>query len=263
MIRTLPRPASRRIGLARASGLLLLGAVLAGCQNVPRLPFMPGSAALTSARNAATAQPEDPEALARLADAAERAGTPSEAAAALDRLIELQSPTAPRLMRLGSARLRNGDYQAAANAFAAARQLAPSDAVAASGHGIALDLLGDGPGALEAHGRAVALNPNDLTLRGNQALSLIIARRAGEAVQLLSPVERDRASPRRVRHTLALALAAGGDQNRLVRLLRIEAGAGDAERQASEFRAYAEALAGMSHADAAAAMFRAGLPGGR
>lgn len=251
----------------RRAAPMLLALALGGCQQLglgrAAQPATGVPTTVAELRQAVAAQPEDAQLLARLADQAEREGNAAEAASALDRLITLQGPSGRRLVRLGAARLRTGEYPLAAAAFAAARQQAPSDVVAASGHALALDLMGDAAGAREAHARAVQLAPNDLTIRGNHALSLVLAGRAQEAVALLAPVERDRAAPRRARHNLALALAAAGDQPRVVRVLRIDMGAGDAERLASDFRAWAESLPALTHAQAAAALFTAGLPGAR
>jgi Flp pilus assembly protein TadD len=261
-----PSPASpqRLRGLART--LLVASAcvlAVAGCARLPNpLAARPQAAAvpapqpIDALRAAAQASPQDRFAQARLADAAEAAGFHAEASAALQRVIDIDGSTPERLVRLGTMHLRAGNLAAGEAAFAGARALAPRHAGAAAGLALTFDMAGDTARAQEAYRQARTVAPNDWTIRSNQAVSLLLAKRLPEAERTLAPAEREADAPQRARHNLALILAARGEHARVVRLLRRDAAGTDAEALALEFRSFAEWLATASEAEASALLLQ-------
>ncbi|WP_203074321.1 tetratricopeptide repeat protein [Falsiroseomonas ponticola] len=259
-------PASpRRLGRLARILLLALPCVVtvAGCARLPNpLAARPQAAAvpaprpLDQLRAAAQASPDDRIAQARLADAAEAAGLHAEASAALQRVIELDGTSPERLVRLGSMHLRAGNLAAAEAAFTSARALSPRHAGAHAGLALTFDMLGDTARAQEAYRQARIVAPNDWTIRSNQAVSLLLAKRLAEAERTLAPAEREADAPQRARHNLALILAARGEHARVVRLLRRDAAGTDAEALALEFRSFAEWLATAPEAEASALLLQ-------
>jgi Flp pilus assembly protein TadD len=256
------RPAARIV-----ASVLLAALLLGGCARLQNFSFRrapaSGTAAVSTAppdmatlRSAVAATPNNAIAQARLADAAETAGLHAEAAAALVRVVALDGTTPERMVRLGGLRLRAGERAAAEEAFVSARAQSPRHAPALAGLALAYDLGGDRARAQDAYRQALAIAPGDWTIRGNQALSLLLAGRSRDAERALAAAERDAATPRRARHNLALVLAARGEHARVVRLLRLDMGPGEAEALALEFRGFADWLAAAPPGDAGAALFQ-------
>ncbi len=258
-----PFPASPR-HLARITLVALACAVtVAGCGRVPnpllarqQAPAVPAARPIDQLRAAAQASPDDRFAQARLADAAEAAGLHAEASAALQRVIDLDGSTPERLVRLGTMHLRAGNLAAAEAAFSGARAIAPRHAGAHAGLALTFDMLGDTARAQEAYRQARIVAPNDWTIRSNQAVSLLLAKRLPEAERTLAPAEREADAPQRARHNLALILAARGEHARVVRLLRRDSAATDAEALALEFKNFAEWLSTASEAEASALLLQ-------
>ncbi len=255
----------RRQALAASAAVLLLG----GCARQPdgtgfTLPSflssrpagsVPPAQSVDGLRVAAVARPGDALAQARYADAAERAGQFAEAAAALARVITLDGATPERTARLGGLHLRARNLPAAESAYLDSRNLSPRYATAHAGLALTYELGADRARAQEAWRQAVAMAPNDWTIRGNQALSLVLAGRAAEAERSLSAAERQTNVPQRARHNLALVLQVRGQHERTVRLLRMEMGPAEAEGLAQEFAIFAEWLRTAEPGEATLALF--------
>lgn len=259
-------PASRpRLIQATRVALVALACVatVAGCGRVPnpltarpQAPAVPAPRPLDQLRAAAQASPGDRIAQTRLADAAEATGLHAEASAALQRVIDLDGSTPERLVRLGTMHLRAGNLAAAEAAFTSARGIAPRHAGAHAGLALTFDMLGDTARAQDAYRQARTAAPNDWTIRSNQAVSLLLAKRLPEAERTLAPAEREADAPQRARHNLALILAARGEHARVVRLLRRDAAGTDAEALALEFKSFAEWLATAPEAEASALLLQ-------
>ena len=255
----------RRQSITALTVILLLG----GCARQPdgtgsTLPSflntrpagaVPPAQSVDGLRAAAVARPDDAFAQARYADAAERAGQFAAAATALTRVITLDGATPERAGRLGGLHLRARNLPAAESAFLDSRNLSPRYATAHAGLALTYELGGDRARAQEAWRQAVAMAPNDWTIRGNQALSLVLAGRAAEAERSLGAVERQTNVPQRARHNMALVLQVRGQHERTVRLLRMEMGPTEAEGLAQEFAIFAEWLSTASPGEATLALF--------
>lgn len=204
-------------------------------------------AELAVLRQAAREAPRDAALLGRLARAAEQAGQPAEALAALDQLGTLEgggeAQELERDLTRGRLALQAGQSARAATAYEAALRRQPGRVEALTGLGVALDLRPDAAAAEPWHRAALAAAPGDWGVRSNAGLSRLLAGRAGEAVTLLAPAEQDRAAPRRARHNLALALVADGQQARATALLRQEMPEEEAARLSGAFARFATWLA--------------------
>ena len=249
---------TRRLPPGVAAAALLL--VLAGCQARPQPAALSlesrlrlagtldaergGQAAATVAvlQEAAAQQPRDGALQERLSVVAERAGAYDEALQAARSVIALQGPSLPRLLVLGRLELQHGQAAAAAEAYQQASVLAPGDAMALGGLGLARDMAGDHAAAQAAYRSALVRAPQDWSIRSNLALSLVLSQQPHDAVASLAEAEYAPGVPRRARHNLALALAASGRRDRVLRVLRLDMGPAEAAAMAQELAAVGDQI---------------------
>jgi tetratricopeptide (TPR) repeat protein len=129
--------------------------------------------------------PDDPQALAMLAEADLVDGDPARAIKTLSRLARNSPDRADLRVRLGRACLASGEIELARTEAAAATMLAPDDVAAWQLLGEVAEAAGDDSGALDSYLRAVAIDGSDA------GLSLRIAglhQRGGDPARALSAV---------------------------------------------------------------------------
>ena len=96
---------------------------------------------------------------------AEEDNHPSDAQAALEKVLHLDPKSPTALRQIGELELKTGDYVKAAEHLKAAREIRPNDATAAFDEGQAREKLGDFAGAREALGSSLKLTPGQLQAR--------------------------------------------------------------------------------------------------
>lgn len=192
---------------------------------------------------AAAASPNDVALQERLAGLAEQNERWDEAAAALRRVVA-RAPTQERLMRLGRVEFRLA-APSAVDTWRRAAGAGSRSVEALTGLGLAYDMVGDHPAAQRSYREALAIEPGSWTVAANLGMSLMLSRQPAAAVDVLSRAERDTSAPPRARHNLAIALAMSGQEARMLRLLRSDAGRTpqQADELAGEVRAFARWLA--------------------
>jgi Flp pilus assembly protein TadD len=166
--------------------------------------------ALSVLATLANSNPDDAGIQARYVRALARTGNLTEAEAAGTRMLQ-RHPGNPALLRaLGQIRLIEGKPAEALENFRAVLRAEPRDVGAATGQGIALDLLGQHDGAQASYRSALATDPQNLAALNNLAMSHVLTDRPGEAVGMLEPLTRRSDATDRVRNNLSAARAAAG-----------------------------------------------------
>lgn len=195
-----------------------------------------GAATLTVLQAETARAPNDPAAWERLGAHLEGLGRSQESSEALRRALTLRGPTPRLLIALGRVELRQGHAEQALQAFTEARRLDPASAEAEGGLGLALDLAGRHREAQAAYLRALRLAPGHWTHRANLAMSYLMSGDPARAVDAVVEAEWNPAAPRPARHNLGVALAALGEQQRVVRLLGTEMSHAEATVMAEQMR---------------------------
>jgi Flp pilus assembly protein TadD len=154
------------------------------------------------------AAPENIEVQTRYVRALTRAGNLVEAEAAATQALRRRPGDPGLLSELGRLRLLEGRAAPALEAFQAVLRANPRDVAAATGRGVALDLLGEHDQAQAGYRAALLIDPQNLAALNNLALSLVLADRPREAITVLSGLARRSDAPERVRNNLAVAEAA-------------------------------------------------------
>jgi Flp pilus assembly protein TadD len=238
----------------------MLGGLLSGCTDSRRNPSLSldsrlrlaeladgqgdGDAVFTVVRDAYLRMPTDRAMRDRLLAVAARSGHQSEAAEALRRGLQESGRTADGILALCKAELQATNFKAAEDACRTVLALEPTNITAIGLLGVIQDSLGDHAAAQQSYRSGLAVAPRDWSLLNNYGLSLLLSGRAAEAVAVLEPAESTAAAPRRMRHNLALALAMTQQRERLVRLIRLDGQAIDAEATADQFFRFAKDLGG-------------------
>lgn len=167
--------------------------------------------ALSIYRNAAAADPNNPDVIAQYARALADQGAGSEAVLVIEEALS-RRPTERRLiLTLGHTHLRLGDSANAAAAFERLREQAPRDADALNGLGVVADLGGEHATAQQRYREALAAAPQHVGVRNNLALSLALSGNTDEAIRLLRQLRAEGNATVRIRHNLGLTAAIAGD----------------------------------------------------
>lgn len=246
--------APARIAAARLAVAALGLVVLAGCQGRPQpaalsldsrlrlartLEAGQGGDAVAVLKDAVAQRPGDASLQGQLAVAAERAGEYGEAVQASRAAAALQGTSLEPWLELGRLELRNDNAAAAVAAYRQASLMAPGSVAALGGLGLAQDMAGDHGLAQAAYRSALAIAPRHWTVRSNLAMSLMLSQQAAAAADSLTEAEFAPGVPRQARHNLALALAALGQQDRMLRVLRLDMGQAEAVAMGQELVAVA------------------------
>jgi Flp pilus assembly protein TadD len=229
--------------------VVVLGLSLAACSNNPRIPDITASTRVSiadiaaeggdteSARSimaaAAAADPGNADLQLRYALAQLQAGRPDDAIGTARQTVERHPQEAAIAVRAAQLELRCGDPALASATFQAALAHGATGTAALNGLGVARVQLDDLPGAEDAFRKAIAVAPGDYAARNNLALSLVLQRRADEAVPMLQSLANEPGVPDRVRHNLALAYAQQGDTHQAATVLSEIVGGSAANREAA------------------------------
>jgi Flp pilus assembly protein TadD len=199
-----------------------------------------GDAVFTVMRDAYLRTPTDPAIRDQLLAVAAQSGHQSEAAEALRRGMQNSGRTTDGMLALCKADLHATNFKAAEEACRKVLELEPTNIAGIGLLGVVQDSLGDHAAAQQSYRSGLAFAPRDWSLLNNYGLSLLLSGRAAEAVVVLEPAESAAAAPRRMRHNLALALALTQQRERLLRLIRLDGQAADAEAVAEQFFRFAK-----------------------
>ncbi len=214
--------------------IVLLALTLTGCSFVGSAPT--GGAASIRVAEAALAggtpqvalqvaqhilerAPDNVPALVARGDALTQLGQHDAAVASFERALQADRTSIRGQIGLGRIRLTT-DPAEAATLFRAVLLAEPTNAVALTDLGIALDLLGQHAEAHPFYRRALVANPNNLAAQANLALSLAMAGDTVGALQLAEPLGNDRTAPVKLRHNYAAILTMAGREAEAKQLLR-------------------------------------------
>jgi Flp pilus assembly protein TadD len=176
----------------------------------------------------------DFEALLGLGTALVRVGANDEAAETLRKALALK-PDDPEARRkedwvnreanarreLGNALVGLGQPSLAVVEFEAAFD-ANRDVRCLNGLGIALDLMGQQSAAQAQYRAGLQMEPGNVTLGNNLALSLAVSGQYREALSLLEPIARAPGSTVRQRQNLALVYGLAGQRDRAAQVARMD-----------------------------------------
>lgn len=172
-------------------------------------------------RRAHSMDPHRYEPLIGLADGLARLGAADEAAEAYRAAIALRPRDVVALRGLGNQLLALGQPAQAILQLEAALDQGP-DARIYNSLGVAHDVQGDHPGAQAFYRAGLDVDPASMALRGNLALSLVLASRYNEAIELLKPMAFGPSATPRLRQNLALAYGLSGDMDSAARVSRVD-----------------------------------------
>ncbi|MSP68578.1 MAG: tetratricopeptide repeat protein, partial [Alphaproteobacteria bacterium] len=161
--------------------------------------------AATAYRAALLQEPRNPIVLLRLGDSLRQIGEYREAASIYDALLRVEPRNIDGMRGLASALIVLNDAARARDILQAALALNDQDTRLYSALGVAHDRLGEHEHAQAYYRAGLRIRPGDLTLRGNFALSLILAGRGQEGLQLMRQVAGEPAATEINRQSLALA----------------------------------------------------------
>jgi len=163
----------------------------------------------------------DFEAVFGLGTALSRIGANDEAAQMFRKALVLQPGDPDTRRELGNVLIAMGQPSLAIAEFEAAFEK-NQDPRCLNGIGVALDSLGE-QGAAQAQYRAgLKIDPANVSLRNNLALSLAVSGKYAEALRLLEPIGRARNATPRQRQNLALVYGLAGDRDKAGEIARLD-----------------------------------------
>lgn len=119
---------------------------------------------------------------------------------------------------LGFAQIADNQLEAALATFERALATDAKNVSAYNGKGAALDAMGKNEEAQNSYREGLKLDPDNLALTNNYALSLLLSDHYDEAIQLLAPLSDGTEASPTVRQNLALAYGLKGDSARAAEL---------------------------------------------
>jgi Flp pilus assembly protein TadD len=168
-------------------------------------------------REAHEAAPKSAQPLAGLGEAQYAQRHYDEAATAFRDALA-RAPNDPSIIEgLAKSLISKGSYKEARTLLEMAVKAAPSASLL-NKLGVARDLSGDGPGAQAAYHAALALDPGNLSMRNNLALSLAISGQHKEAIAEMEQVAADPRAGTRYNANLAFVYGLAGDLNAAERI---------------------------------------------
>lgn len=165
------------------------------------------------------------------------------------------------VLALALARLHTGDIELASTDLEALAADAGADAQVLTGLGVARDMQERHAEAQVLYRQVLARAPGNVAARNNLGLSLALSGRAGEAIAVLDPLSRTQAgASRKVRHNLALAHGAAGDEATAISILSQDLSDEDATVAARAFTNLGVAASPAASAPSAVAIAAAARP---
>lgn len=171
-------------------------------------------------RNAVSAGTPDPSLLVELGDTLVEAGSPDDGIDVYWKVLGLPKVDPRSGARLAAVRglahayLALGQADRSLEHWDEALQLAPQDAAALVGKGVALDTLGRHDEAQNAYRAVLTDSPRDVPARNNLALSLAMTGHFDEALEIMTPMARSATATPQIRQNLALIYGLKGDNER-------------------------------------------------
>jgi Flp pilus assembly protein TadD len=163
----------------------------------------------------------DFEALLGLGMAMSRLGAHDEAVSTLRKALSV-SPDNPDARReLGNALVALGQPSLAIAEFEASFEK-KQDARCLNGLGVALDMLGEQAAAQEQYQAGLRLEPGNISIRNNLALSLAVSGKYADALRLLEPIARQPRASSRQRQNLALIYGLAGERDKAAAVARLD-----------------------------------------
>ena len=214
--------------------ILLCTLALTGCSFVSTGPVSENASirVAEAALNAGTPQvalqvvqhildrsPDDVPALLARGDALTQLGQNDKAIEPFERALHIDHRSIRGQIGLGRIRLTT-DPTEAANLFRAVLSAEPSNAIALTDLGIALDLLGRHTEAQPYYRQAMMGNPGNVAVQVNLALSLAMAGDTAIALRMVEPLAKDRTAPVKLRHNYAAILTMAGRDAEATQMLR-------------------------------------------
>jgi Flp pilus assembly protein TadD len=161
----------------------------------------------------AATHPDDPAAQISSGEAALEAGELDTALENYKRAVQLAPGRVGAHYGLARTYLAKKQPSEALAQFQLVLKAEPRHVRALNGSGIALDQLGRGREAQNAYRTGLATAPDDIAIRNNLGLSLMLSGDYDQAVAELSPLAHQPGASSRVRQNLALALGLKGAES--------------------------------------------------
>lgn len=180
------------------------------------------AAAVQLYRQAATIEPERPEAYVLLGETLVELEAYQDAARTFEAALGKDKESAAAHRGYGRALVALRRPESAIGHYQSATQLDPRDIQAWNGLGVAYDMAGDHASAEAAYRQGLEVAPDSMLLRNNLGLSLALAGRHDESIQMLTSVVADPGARARNRQNLALAYGLKGDLAAAERISRID-----------------------------------------
>ena len=173
--------------------------------------------ALALYERAAANAPNDVSMRVRLGNARLKAGDAEAAEEAFRAALEIEPGNAAALLGLGTAQLQKGEAEAAARSLAPAAE-ALNSVVAYNRLGTALVFSGNGQAAESAFSKALSLQPTNLDTATNLALAEALSNNMTEAVTHMAGVVSSPLAERRhfINYLIVLTMAGQGEKARSV-----------------------------------------------
>jgi Flp pilus assembly protein TadD len=203
-----------KISSSENAGLVKLAERLRGNGDIP--------GAMDFYQRAIERDPNDPKAYLALADLLEKQNN-QEAA---EKLLDEATQTIPRHKELmqsyGRLLMKMQKYDFAKDQFERVLMQDEQDAKALNGLAVAEDYLGNHDGALAAFQKAFAAHPDDLNTRSNLGFAYILRGELAPALDVLTPIEKEKEATAAMRQNLALAYGLLGQEEDAKRVARMD-----------------------------------------
>lgn len=179
-------------------------------------------------RSAVSTSTPDPALLVELGDTLVDAGSPDDGIDVYWKVLGLPKVDPKTGVRLAAVRglahayLDLGQADTALEHWDEALQLAPQDAAALVGRGVALDTLGRHADAQASYRTLLSDSPRDVPARNNLALSLALTGHFADALDIMTPLARSTTATARIRQNLALIYGLKGDNERATAMSRMD-----------------------------------------
>lgn len=186
-----------------------------------------GAVSLYKALSAA--QPDDMHMALEYGDTLNDAGYIDDAIGVYSKIGAESKDRVGALLGLERAYLRLGEADKALPYAEQAVNVAPQDADAAIGHGVALDMLNRHDEAQKCYRAVLDVSPRNVAARNDLALSLALTGDFAQAIDILTPIARSADASPRERQNLALIYGLQGNRDAAKALSSADLDAGDTD----------------------------------
>jgi Flp pilus assembly protein TadD len=199
------------------------GATLASLKRLGQATMETGDYASAAGfyRRAHEQNESDFEALLGLGTAMSRLGAHDEAVRTLRKALAAQPGDPDARRELGNALVALGQPSLAIAEFEASFDK-KQDARCLNGMGVALDMLGEQAAAQEQYQAGLRLEPGNLSIRNNLALSFAVSGKYADSLRLLEPIARQPNATPRQRQNLALIYGLAGNRDKAAAVARLD-----------------------------------------